>query len=165
MKKFIFIIVLLTSFFPSLLLFAQENSEKSTKSDPNVPIFEIKNDAGQTVFAVYPGGVSIFIDNTLKSTGGGFKVGSLGTGKATSNDYFTVQPGTVQVNIANGTQKSTGGGFKVGSLGTGKASGNPVNFMSVTSDSTRIYTNESSNKGFAVGKSGAINGTQNFLNL
>ncbi|NJO89371.1 MAG: hypothetical protein HC831_10725, partial [Chloroflexia bacterium] len=43
---------------------------KQTKSDPNVPIFEIKNDLGQIVFAVYPGGVHIFIDDTQAKAAG-----------------------------------------------------------------------------------------------
>ncbi|NJO92502.1 MAG: hypothetical protein HC831_28665, partial [Chloroflexia bacterium] len=58
----------------------------------------MKNDAGQTVFAVYPGGVHVFIDDTqAKAVGGGFTVGRLGTGKATGNEFFTVNPGDVRV--------------------------------------------------------------------
>ncbi len=50
------------------------------QSDPNAPLFEVKNDGGQTVFAVYPGGVHIFIDDTPgKAAGGGFSVGRLST--------------------------------------------------------------------------------------
>jgi len=155
----------------AILLFAANNAigqqigkTKSTKSDPNIPIFEIKNDLGQTVFAVYPGGVHIFIDDQLKATGGGFKVGRIGTEKATQGDIFTVDPGEVNVFI-NDALKATGGGFKVGRIGTEKATGDPDNYLTVTPDSTRIYTSETSNKGFAVGKLNAEIGTENFLNL
>ena len=139
--------------------------EKSTKSDPNIPIFEIKNDLGQTVFAVYPGGVHIFVDDTqLKATGGGFKVGRIGTEKATLGDILTVAPGEVNVYLDNPV-KATGGGFKVGRIGTEKAGGIPDNYMTVTPDSTRIYTVEESNKGFAAGKLSTMLGVENFLNL
>ena len=150
------------------LTFAQElNLEgpaTTLKSDPNVPIFEIKNDAGQTVFAVYPGGVKVFIDDKLKAAGGGFTVGRLGTGKAAGDDYFIVNPGDVQVLLPSTTNKAAGGGFTVGRLGTGKASGTD-SYLSVTPDSTRIYTSEKSDKGFAVGRLNTALGAQNFLNL
>ncbi|MDF1550740.1 MAG: hypothetical protein P1P88_23155, partial [Bacteroidales bacterium] len=102
---------------------------KNLKSDPNIPIFEIKNDLGQTVFAVYPGGVHIFIDDTqLKATGGGFKVGRIGTEKATLGDILTIAPGEVNVYLDNPV-KATGGGFKVGRIGTEKAGGIPDNYL------------------------------------
>ncbi len=137
---------------------------KQTKSDPNVPLFEVKNDLGQTVFAVYPGGVHIFIDDTpAKAAGGGFSVGRLSTGKATADDFFTVNPGDVRVIIPSTTAKAAGGGFSVGRLSTGKASGDTINYLRVTPDSTRIYVNDSI-KGFAVSniQEGA---NQNFMNL
>jgi len=137
---------------------------KNTKSDPNVPIFEIKNDLGQTVFAVYPGGVHIFIDDQLKATGGGFKVGRIGTEKTTQGDILTVDPGEVNVFIDD-PLKATGGGFKVGRIGTEKAAGEPDNFLTVTPDSTRVYISETSNDGFAVGKLGVETGVENFLDL
>ncbi len=137
-------------------LIAQERS-KATKSDPNVPLFEVKNDAGQTVFAVYPGGVHIFVDDTpLKAAGGGFSVGRLSTGKAGIGDILTVSPNNVNIIIDDGTTgKAAGGGFSVGRLSTGKAAGDLVNYLKVTPDSTRIYVEETSTKGFAVGKLGA----------
>ncbi len=143
-------------------------TKKSVKSDPNVPLFEIKNDAGQTVFAVYPGGVHIFVDDTpLKGAGGGFTVGRLSTGKAGVGDILTVSPNNVNIIIDDGTAgKAAGGGFAVGRLSTGKAAGDAVNFLRVTPDSTRIYTSETSDKGFAVGKLNAkISGAEDFMRL
>jgi hypothetical protein len=137
---------------------------KQTKSDPNEPIFEVKNDVGQTVFAVYPGGVQIFIDDSqTKAAGGGFSVGRLSTGKASDEDYFTVNPGDVKVIIPSATGKAAGGGFSVGRLSTGKATGDE-DYLKVTPDSTRVYVSESSNNGFAVGKLGT-SGVTDFLNL
>ncbi len=134
------------------------------QSEPSVPLFEVKNDLGQTVFAVYPGGVHIFIDDTpAKGAGGGFSIGRLSTGKATDGDYFTVNPGDVKVIIPNDAVKAAGGGFSVGRLSTGKAAGD-IDFLKVTPDSTRIYVSETSTNGFSVGKIGETSSTD-FLNL
>lgn len=163
-KGILYLLFSIFILFGGNLVFGQE-TEKSTKSDPNVPIFEIKNDLGQTVFAVYPGGVHIFVDDTqLKTTGGGFKVGRIGTEKATLGDIFTVVPGEVNVYIDN-PLKVTGGGFKVGRVGTEKAAGSAANFLSVTPDSTKVNIGETGTGGFSVGKLGEIAGVDNFLNL
>ena len=160
----IFSISLLFFCLISFPLMSQSENTKATKSDPNVAIFEIKNDAGQTVFAVYPSGVKIFIDTQLKATGGGFTVGRLGTGKATGDDFFIVNPGEVQVILPPIGKKATGGGFTVGRLGTGKASGLLDNFLTVTADSTKVNISETGTGGFAIGKLGKADGG-NFLNL
>ncbi|MFN8254305.1 MAG: tail fiber domain-containing protein [Bacteroidales bacterium] len=159
------------SFFLVIMVFsikgyviAQTDSEKSLKSDPSVPIFEIKNDAGQTVFAVYPGGVKIFINDNLKATGGGFTVGRLGTGKASDEDYFAVHQGDVRVNLGSPV-KATGGGFTVGRLGTGKASNDTLNFFSVTPDSTTVNLSEGGTGEFKIGKLNKATGRDNFLRL
>ncbi|MEN8120566.1 MAG: hypothetical protein ABFS35_09480, partial [Bacteroidota bacterium] len=149
-------------------IYGQEKTEKSTKSDPNVPIFEVKNDLGQTVFAVYPGGVKIFVAETqLKATGGGFTVGRIGTEKATGGDIFSVLPNNVEVIIDETISglKATGGGFTVGRIGTEKAAGDTEKFFTVTPDSTRVYIDETSTAGFAVGKIGTTTGLQNFMHL
>ncbi len=148
-----------------VFLFLSKTLQIFSQTDPADPIFEIKNDLNQTVFAVYPGGVKIFIDDQLKAAGGGFTVGRLNTGKATAGDIFSVAPNNVNVFIDDGL-KAAGGGFTVGRLNTGKADGVQENFLSVTPDSTRVYINETSSAGFAVGKLGtAETGLQNFMYL
>lgn len=148
----------------SFSVFSQlKSDEKTTKSDPTVPIFEIKNDAGQTVFAVYPGGVKIFIDDKLKAAGGGFTVGRLSTGKAAGGDILSVSPGNVNVYIDQ-TLKAAGGGFTVGRLSTGKAVGDTVNFLEVTPDKTHVNVDANSTTGFSVGRIGGL-GFDNFLNI
>jgi len=162
------LISLIFAFSNTSNIYGQEKLTKNIKSDASTPIFEIKNDLNQTVFAVYPGGVRIFIDeSTEKAAGGGFTVGRLNTGKATAGDIFSVVPNNVNVYIDDATgAKAAGGGFTVGRLNTGKADGDPENFLQVTSDSTRVYIDESSSAGFAVGKLGtAETGLQNFMYL
>ncbi len=157
----IFVLLFLSSTF---FVFAQNNTMSNTKSDPSEPIFEIKNDAGQTVFAVYPGGVKIFIDDKLKAAGGGFTVGRLSTGKAVGGEILSVSPGNVNVFLDNTTQKAAGGGFTVGRLSTGKAAGDTVNFLEVTSKKTHVNVDANSTNGFSVGRIGGI-GYDNFLNI
>lgn len=162
---FMFIAVLFFISVNNLNIYAQK--EKSTKSDPNTPIFEIKNDLGQTVFAVYPGGVKIFVDDKLKAAGGGFTVGRLSTGKAAGGDILTVSPGNVNIYLDTASSlKAAGGGFTVGRLSTGKkALGTIETFLTVSPDSTRVYIDEKSTAGFAVGRIGATVGMQNFMHL
>ena len=150
-----------------------EGNLKNTKSDPNTPIFEIKNDLGQTVFAVYPGGVKIFVDDQqLKATGGGFTVGRIGTEKVTGNEIFSVNPNDVRVYIDETTGlKATGGGFTVGRIGTEKATAN--DYFSVQPNDVRVILNDATGLkatggGFTVGRIGtekAADGEENFLSV
>lgn len=93
------------------------------------PIFEVKNDAGQTVFAVYPKGVRIYVDESIvkdKAAGsrGGFAVGNLSTGKS-DEEFLRVTRDSVRIYVSE-TTKAAGsrGGFAVGNLSTGKATSN-----------------------------------------
>ncbi|RLD76275.1 MAG: hypothetical protein DRJ10_13840, partial [Bacteroidetes bacterium] len=158
---YIFIISLILVVSSISNTYGQEKStNKSTKSDPNIPIFEIKNDAGYTVFAVYPGGVKIFVDDQqLKATGGGFTVGRIGTEKVTGNEIFSVMPNDVRVNIDETTGlKATGGGFTVGRIGTEKATAN--DYFSVLPNDVRVILNptttglKATGGGFTVGRIG-----------
>ncbi len=166
MKNLLMFVFILASISGTHInIYAQK--EKSTKSDPNTPIFEIKNDLGQTVFAVYPGGVKIFVDDQLKAAGGGFTVGRLNPGKAVGGEILSVSPGNVNIYLDTASAyKAAGGGFTVGRLNPGKkALGTVENFLTVTPDSTRVYMDEKSTAGFAVGKIGTTIGTQNFMRL
>lgn len=98
----------------------------------------------------------------MKATGGGFTVGRLGTGKATIDDYFVVNPGDVKVLIPPTKLKAAGGGFTVGRLGTGKATGD-IDYLKVTPDSTNIVVSDSLS-GFSVSKS-SDKSTDKLINL
>jgi len=169
---YMFIISLIFVFGSISNIYGQENSDKkSTKSDPNEPIFEIKNDQDQTVFAVYPGGVKIFIDDSqLKASGGGFTVGRVGTEKASGGDIFSVNTNDVRVNIDD-EFKASGGGFTVGRVGTEKASGG--DFFTVQPNDVRVILDtasslKASGGGFTVGRVGtekADGDEENFLTV
>jgi len=131
-------------------------------------LFEVKNKSGQTIFAVYNEGVRIYVDDGLaKGQGkGGFAIGSFGTAKAPSQEFFVVSPDSIRAYI--GTNKALKGGFAIGGFSKAKA---PVEeYLRVTRDSTRVYTNPTVAKGtkggFAIGSFSPVKGPDdNYLNV
>lgn len=127
-----------------------------TTADPDAPILEVKNSAGQVVFGVYQGGVRIYVDDSaVKGARGGFAVGGLSQTKAgTSTEYFRITPDSARIYFNNSTVKGARGGFAVGGLSQTKAT-TSSEYLRITRDSARIYVNNSPNKGarggFAVG--------------
>ncbi|MCK4664406.1 MAG: tail fiber domain-containing protein [Bacteroidales bacterium] len=127
----------------------------------NTSLFSVINSTGDTIFAVYPEGVRIWVDDTpSKATGskGGFAVGGLNAGKGYTNEYFRITPDSIRIYIdTTQSTKATGskGGFAVGGFNAGKTNGQE--FLRVTDDSVRIYMKNNPSKatgskgGFAVG--------------
>ncbi|MFH2096880.1 MAG: hypothetical protein ABIJ16_14315 [Bacteroidota bacterium] len=119
-------------------------------------IFAVLNTNGDTVFAVYPEGVRIWVNDNggSKATGsrGGFAVGGYSPSKAGfTNEYLRVTPDSVRVYIDDDfvASKVTGsrGGFAVGGFSPSK--GAPTeNYLFVQDDSTRVYV--TGDEGFAV---------------
>lgn len=117
-------------------------------------LFEVKRNDGQTVFAVFPDGVRVYVDTTAgKGTKGGFAVGGFTPGKAGGEEYLWVSPDSVRIYIEDEVSKASKGGFAVG--GFNPAKGSNREFFRVTDDSTRIYVDTGEEKGpkggFAVG--------------
>lgn len=88
-------------------------------------LFEVKRKDGQTVFAVYPEAVNVYVPRTGKGKKGGFAVGGFDGAKAdpTPQDYFRVTPDSVRIYIDPTpalTTKGTKGGFAVGGYGEAK---------------------------------------------
>ncbi|HBF87025.1 MAG TPA: hypothetical protein DDX39_00175 [Bacteroidales bacterium] len=126
-------------------------------------IFNVVNNDGDTIFAVYPQGVRINVaDNSLNrasSTKGGFAVGGFSPDRATINEYLRVTPDSVRIYIEESDENrasSTKGGFAVGGYSPGRGLTNE--FLRVTNDSTRIWT-EDTIAGFGVQNIGASNKT------
>jgi hypothetical protein len=88
-------------------------------------LFEVKRKDGQTVFAVYPDAVNIYVPRTVKGAKGGFAVGGFESGKLTPQDYFRVTPDSVRIYIdPSPAAKGAKGGFAVGGYGDGKGINN-----------------------------------------
>ncbi len=105
---------------------------KGNKSGSDVndePLFEVKRNDGQTVFAVYPQGVRVFVDEEAgasKGVKGGFAVGGFNTSlKGLTNDYLWITPDSVRVYVDNEPgSKGIKGGFAVGGFGAYKGGEN-----------------------------------------
>jgi uncharacterized protein (TIGR02145 family) len=126
-------------------------------------LFAVVNNAGDTVFAVFQGGVRIYVDdNPAKAVGnkGGFAVGGFSSGKGTTNDFLHISPDSVRIYVDENSSKAVGnkGGFAIGGFNSGKAFSNNE-FLRVTPDSTRVYVKESATKGTKGGF--AISGISN----
>ena len=91
-------------------------------------IFAVVNANGDTIFAAYPQGARIYVDDSptkATSSKGGFAVGGFSPSKgATTNEYLRVTPDSVRVYIEeNNLNKATSskGGFAVGGFSPSKA--------------------------------------------
>ena len=131
-------------------------------SGNNEAIFSVVSPSGDTLFAVYPDGTRIYVnDSPAKAIGskGGFAVGGFSPAKAgTTNEYLRVTPDSVRIYIEeNSGAKAIGskGGFAVGGFSPAKTLIN--DYLSVNSDSInvskslyipRMTTTERDNLGF-----------------
>jgi len=122
-------------------------------------LFEVKNNTGQTVFAVYNEGVRIYVDDGAKGPKGGFAIGGFGTEKGTSIPLLVVDPDSIRMYIDQ-SSKTTKGGFAIGGYGADKA--DAQKFLFVSDDSVRVYIDNADTDipkgvkgGFAIGGYGA----------
>ncbi len=133
-------------------------------------LFEVKRNDGQTVFAVYPEGVRIYVDDSgTKGTKGGFAIGGFNPAlKGITNEYLRVSPDSVRVYVDSDATKGTKGGFAVG--GISQLKGPEEEYLRITPDSVRVYINDETTKGtkggFAIGGYAAAKGvTREFLRV
>ncbi|MFH2096169.1 MAG: hypothetical protein ABIJ16_10725, partial [Bacteroidota bacterium] len=141
-------------------LVLQNDGRVMVKGDPsqgvNDAIFAVQNSDGDTIFAVYPEGVRVWVnDDGSKATGsrGGFAVGGFSPSKAGfTNEFLRVTPDSVRVYIDDDyvTSKATGsrGGFAVGGFSPSKGAITD-HYLFVQDDSTRVYVADSL-EGFGV---------------
>ena len=140
-----------------------------TTTSPEEALFLVRNRSGDPVFAVYNGGVRVFVgDGDSKNSKGGFAVGSFDRNKGEIQDLLIVNRDSVRVYLDENDSKISKGGFAVGSFDRNKGLSNE--FLRVTRDSVRIYLDESDRKiskgGFAVGSFDRNKGlNQNLFNV
>jgi hypothetical protein len=104
-------------------------------------LFEVKRKDGQTVFAVYPNAVNIYVPKSnFKGAKGGFSVGGYDGSKAgsptTPQDYFRVTPDSVRIYIDPNPTATKGakGGFSVG--GYDESKGINTTYFNLSGSST-----------------------------
>ena len=114
-------------------------------------LFQVINSNNDTVFAVYPDGVKVFVNSDVKGKVGGFAVSGRSPSKSGEVEYMRVTGDStrIYVNEYEGV-KGKVGGFAVS--GRSPSKGIVKDYLIVTNDSTRIYINES------VGVKGKVGG-------
>ncbi len=131
-------------------------------------LFVVRRADGQPVFAVYPGGVRVYVDTTSsKGPRGGFAIGGFGMTKGDPYEIFRVTPDSVRIYLNAGPAKKLRGGFAIGGYGVTK--GGVQDILRVSEDSVRIYINDQGKGprgGFAIGGYGVTKGgARNFFNV
>jgi hypothetical protein len=126
-------------------------------------LFAVKDRNGNIVFAVFPDGAKIFVNESIKGSLGGFAVSGRTTSKSGGEvEYIRVTADSTRIYINDtSTTKANIGGFAVS--GRTSAKGSSYNYLQVLSDSTRIFVKDSV-AGFGVAnlESGT---SESFLNL
>jgi hypothetical protein len=145
-----------------------------TTTDMEEALFEVKNQAGNTVFAVYNEGIRAYVGNgNAKGAKGGFSVGGYDATKGTTiYDLLTLNTDSARIYVdSKPNLKGARGGFSVGGYDMTKG-GVPVqNYLDVSNDSVRIYIDSNpltkgKRGGFAVGGYDMTKGTNdNYLNV
>ena len=108
--------------------------------DPELPLFEVRNNAGDVVFAVYNEGIRMNVDNASSSHDrGGFAIGGQNQDKGLL-DYFQVTPDSVRIYLDEAVSPSDRGGFAIGGQNQDKTI--TGEYMFINTDSTRITTAE-----------------------
>lgn len=115
------------------------------------PLFEVKNNTGQTIFAVYNEGVRIYVsDGGTKGIKGGFAIGGFDMTKGVG-EYLRVSRDSIRMYL-NEEAKTKKGGFAIGSFDREK--GVKQDYLIVDQDSIRMYIRDAGKYrkgGFAIG--------------
>jgi hypothetical protein len=147
-------------------LVAMSLGSSKVYSTNNDTLFVVKDYLGQAVFAVFPDGVKVIVDQTAKGNVGGFAVSGRNPGKADDISIFSVTPDSTRIYV-NNLAKGNVGGFAVSGRNPGK--GITEDILVVNSDSTRIYIDESAKGnvgGFAVsGRNPGKAGFNDYFNV
>lgn len=109
----------------------------SSTAPDNLPLFEVKNKTGQSIFVVYPDSVHVYVkDDGSKSNKGGFAVSGRSNTKAITNNYLNVTPDQTRIYTSDPVS-----GFGVGDVGSGTA----VNYMHLNPENYFIGHNAGEN--------------------
>ena len=88
-----------------------------TLTSDTIPLFEVKDKLGHTVFVVYPDSVHIYVKDTgAKSNKGGFAVSGKNMSKALTHDFLYVDPDFTRIYTGDSTA-----GFGVENIGGGSS--------------------------------------------
>jgi hypothetical protein len=147
--------------------FAKLTVQGDAAMAPDEPLFEVKNSAGDVIFAVYENEVKVNFKESAKGIKGGFAVGGLTGNKSEPTEYLRITPDSVRIYINDMGTKGIKGGFAVGGLTGSKGSGDK--YFMINDDSARIYLKTPAKGikgGFAVGGlTGNKGGTEQYMTI
>ncbi len=131
-------------------------------------LFAVKDRNGNVVFAVYPDGAVVYVNETTKAKVGGFAVSGRNPSKSTEETYMVVTADSTRIYVNQPQSKAKVGGFAVSGRNPSKSI--EEEYLVVTADSTRIYVNQEATKGkvggFAVsGRNPSKGNVDNFLDI
>lgn len=106
-------------------------------------LFEVKRQDGQTVFAVYPDSVNVFVPRSgTKRAKGGFAIGGFNGNKLGPQEYFRVTPDSVRIYIdpTPAAGKGSKGGFAIGGFNESKGGINNMYFNLTGADAVNTVS-------------------------
>jgi hypothetical protein len=93
-------------------------------------LFAVKDRDGNIVFAVYPDGAAVYVNNAVKGKVGGFAVSGRSPSKAVEEDYLIVTADSTRVYVNQSATKGKVGGFAIS--GRSPSKGTIDNFLDIT---------------------------------
>lgn len=145
-------------------------SKLEVKSDATSgALFQVINANNDTVFAVYPDGVKVFVNPDAKGKIGGFAVSGRNPAKGNAVDIMRVTGDSTRFYVNETATKGKIGGFAVS--GRNPAKTGIKDYFVINEDSTRIYVKDSTITkgkigGFAVsGRNPAKGAEKPFMNM
>ncbi len=125
---------------------ASNLGDENVYSPATDTLFVVKDYDGNVVFAVFPDGAAVYVNEGVKGKVGGFAVSGRTSTKGVETDIFTVTPDSTRIYV-NDTSLTKGkvGGFAVS--GRTSTKGLIKDYLLVTGDSTRIYVDSTTAKG------------------
>jgi hypothetical protein len=107
-------------------------------------LFAVKDRDGNIVFAVFPDGAKVYVNESLKGSLGGFAVSGRTANKATESDYFFVSSDSTRIYIKDSISEKAGiGGFAVSGRTTAKTGFNEYFSISGADTSQLVIINPS----------------------
>ena len=123
-----------------------QSSEANNSTDSSDALFEVKDKEGNVVFAVYPGGVCVYVDESKAKRSGLIVTGRPATKDAEPQDYLVVnQNGTQVIVDPNETDKAKRSGLIV----TGRPATKdavPQDYLVVNNDGTQVIVDQNNTK-------------------
>ncbi len=119
-------------------------------------LFDVKDKDGNVVFAVYPDGVRVYVDDDASKVRSGLVVtGRKATKDGESQDYFVVNNNGTQVIVDNEGDKAKRSGFVV----TGRKAtkdGEAEDLLAVNGDGTQVFVDDELDGGAKAKRSGFV---------